>query len=586
MINKSNNINEFVNLVNLKVRLSDFISQFINLSERGNSYVGKCPFHNENTPSFNVNNEKGLFYCFGCKAGGNIITFTKKYKNFTFNEAVNYISEYTGVKLSNNTFLNKDKHNQLNQTEIKILKACNDFFRECYLKNKKASDYLKKRVSDEVINTFQVGFCPEHHILENFLKKNNFFENDYQKLDLFIKNKKGEIFGRFSNRITFPIFDYDEKVVGFGGRTINNSKIKYINSQESQFFKKSNILFGLKQNLDFIRAKKEIFLVEGYLDVIKLHEFQIKNSVSSLGTTLSENQLKKLWYYTDIPFVCFDGDQAGVNAAKNIAIKSLSFLIPGKSLKFIILPNNLDPDQFLSERGREDFLELKNDSLNLSELIWSLILDEISELTPEFIATIDQKIEYYVSKISNNIVAKEYSRFLKNKKDKFLWKNNSFSKNKTKILNQPEIIENLNEKILITILITEKKIFMKYFEEISNLKLSDKYLEKKKNEIFQLFSENNFDTKNELWFENLFSENELNEINSLKSTHIEKIEEKDKEIFFHNIINNIRLPNLIKERELVKEELLSNNDNSSKNLILRFQNLNNEINKIQNKKID
>lgn len=586
MTNKSSNINEFVNLVNLKVRLSDFISQFINLSERGNSYVGKCPFHDENTPSFNVNNEKGLFYCFGCKAGGNIITFTKKYKNFTFNEAVNYISEYTGVKLLNNTFLNKDKNNQLNQKEIKILKACNDFFRECYLKNKKASDYLKKRVSDDVINTFQVGFCPEHQILENFLKKNNFFENDYQKLDLFIKNKKGEIFGRFSNRITFPIFDYDEKIVGFGGRTINNSKIKYINSQESQFFKKSNILFGLKQNLDFIRAKKEIFLVEGYLDVIKLHEFQIKSSVSSLGTTLSENQLKKLWYYTDIPFVCFDGDQAGVNAAKNIAIKSLSFLIPGKSLKFIILPNNLDPDQFLSERGKEDFLDLKNDSLNLSELIWSLILDEISELTPEFIATIDQKIEYYVSKISNNIVAKEYSRFLKNKKDKFLWKNNSFSKNKTKILNQHEIIENLNEKILITILITEKKLFMKYFEEISNLKLRDNNLEKKKNEIFQLLSENNFDTKNEFWFKNLFSENELNEINNLKSTHIEKIEEKDKEIFFHNVINNIRLPNLIKEREHVKEKLLSNNDNSSKNLILRFQNLNNEINKIQNKKID
>ena len=127
---------------------------------------------------------------------------------------------------------------------------------------------------------------------------------------------------------------------------------------------------------------------------------------------------------------------------------------------------------------------------------------------------------------------------------------------------------------------------MKYFEEISNLKLRDNNLEKKKNEIFQLFSENNFDTKNDLWFENLFSENELNEIKSLKSTHIEKIEEKDKEIFFHNIINNIRLPNLIKERELVREELLSNNDNSSKNLILRFQNLNNEINKIQNKKIE
>ena len=223
MINQSNNINEFVNLINLKVRLSDFIGQFINLTEKGNSFVGKCPFHNENTPSFNVNNEKGLFYCFGCKAGGNIITFTKKYKNLNFNEAVNYLSEYTGVKLLNSSFSNKNKQNHANSLAIKVLTKCNDFFRECYLNNTKANDYLKKRVSTEVINTFQVGFCPEHNILEGFLKKNNFLESDYRKLDLFIENNKGEIFGRFSNRITFPIFDYDEKIVGFGGRTISNS---------------------------------------------------------------------------------------------------------------------------------------------------------------------------------------------------------------------------------------------------------------------------------------------------------------------------------------------------------------------------
>ena len=213
-------------------------------------------------------------------------------------------------------------------------------------------------------------------------------------------------------------------------------------------------------------------------------------------------------------------------------------------------------------------------------------MDEISELTPEFIATIDQKIEHYVSKISNGIVAKEYSRFLKNKKDNFLWKNNSFSQKKPRISNQPEVIENLNEKILIAILITEKKILMKYFEEISNLKLNNVDLDKKKNEIIQLFSENNFEIKDELQLENLFPDNSLNEINSLKNTHIEKIEERDKEIFFQNIINNIRLPNLIKERELVKKELLVGDTNSSDNLLLKFQNLNNEINNIQNKKVD
>jgi hypothetical protein len=215
-----------------------------------------------------------------------------------------------------------------------------------------------------------------------------------------------------------------------------------------------------------------------------------------------------------------------------------------------------------------------------------LILDEINELTPEFIATIDQKIEYYVSKISSNIVAKEYSRFLKNKKDKFLWKHNSFGKTKTKISNQPEVIENLNEKILIVILITEKKILMKYFEEISNLQLSDNDLEEKKNQIIQLLSEDKSGSENELQLENLFSDNSLNEINSLKSSHIEKIEENDKEIFFLNIINNIRLPNLVKERQIVKEKLLKGDEDSSKNLLLKFQNLNNEINNIQNKKID
>ena len=183
-------------------------------------------------------------------------------------------------------------------------------------------------------------------------------------------------------------------------------------------------------------------------------------------------------------------------------------------------------------------------------------------------------------------MAKEYSRFLKNKKNDFLWKNNSLSKNRTKTLNPPEMVENLNEKILITILITDKELCMKYFDEISNLKLSDNNLEKKKNQIFHLFSENNVEIKNELLLENLFSKNELNEIKSLKNTHIKKIEEKDKEIFFQNILNNIRLPNLIKERELVKHDLLANDNNTSKSLLLKFKNLNNEINNIQNKKVD
>ena len=585
MTDITKSVEEFITLLNLKVRLSDFIGQFVNLQERGNSFIGRCPFHNDKTPSFNVNNEKGLYYCFGCKAGGNIITFVKDYKNMNFNESLKYLSEYSGIKLQSN--LTVKKYVNQDSELIKILEICKDFFLECLSENYQAKNYVYKRVSEKMVKKFEIGFCPDHKILGSYLQKKGYSPSDYNKLDLFIKNKKGEIFGRFSNRIIFPIFDFERKIVGFGGRTINNSKIKYINSQESIIFKKSNILFGLKQNLDFIKRLKEIFLVEGYLDVIKLSEFDIRTAVSSLGTTLSESQLKKMWHLVDTPLICFDGDNAGINASKNIAIKCLQHLVPGKSLKFIFLNENIDPDQFVTTRGKDEFLKLKTSSVNLSDLIWSIILDDMSELTPEFVATLDQKIKYYVSKISNEVVAKEYFRFLKGKKDKFLWDKNSFQTARNNLSSQPKIVENLNEKIFITILIFEKKMFTTFYEEIINLKLKDQDLEEKKNKIIEFYSGNDLKTNTEEQQpKTIFSSEFQDEINGLRFTHLDKVDKEDKKVFFLNIINNIRLPSLIEEREEIKQELLSVNEESSKSLLMRFNNLNKEIKNIQNKKID
>lgn len=584
MTNSTNRINEFIKLLNNKLRLSDFIGQFISLTEKGNSHVGRCPFHNEKTPSFYVNNEKGLFHCFGCKVGGNIITFTSKYKNFTFKETVDYLSKYSGIKFDN--LAPRNKYNYKNEMTLKILESVNIYFKKCLINSTVSKNYLKKRISEELMSIFDIGFCPDHSVLENYLKKEGFSEEVFKKLDLFIKNKKGEYFGRFSNRITFPIFDFENKIVGFGGRTISDSKIKYINSQDSEIFKKSKILFGFKQNIKFIRAQKEICLVEGYLDVIKMYQYDIKTSVSSLGTSLSEIQLRKMWSYTNTPYVCFDGDEAGKNASKNIAVKSLSYLIPGKSLKFIFLPDNLDPDQFIEKNGKNKFIELKSKALNLSEYIWNIILNEINEMTPEFVATIDEKILLYVSKIANKNVAKEYFRFLKTKKDKFIWGKDISSGKKINIFSKPEITENLNEKMLIAIIIFESKMLIKFFEEISNIKLQDLDLEEKKNKVIQLLSENDFKIQLESNNEGIFENSFFSQIKDLKETHLEKIEESDKETFFLNILNNIRLPNLIKEREIIKEELLSNKDKSLDNLLIKFQNLNIEIQNIQNKKID
>ena len=246
--------------------------------------------------------------------------------------------------------------------------------------------------------------------------------DEIKKTDLLIKNNDNKFFGRFRNRLIFPIFNFSDKVVGFGGREIqNNSKIKYINSQESEIFKKSEILYGLKQNRENIRKNKTIILVEGYMDVISMAENDVKLAVASMGTTLSKTQILKMWNFSSIPYICFDGDEAGRKSSKIIAAKILEFLIPGKSFKFIKLPENYDPDSFFKKWDKRHFEELIKKSYDLSDLIWQVILESIEKPTPEFIALIDEKIKYYSSRISNKTVSEEYYRFFMKKKSDFVW---------------------------------------------------------------------------------------------------------------------------------------------------------------------
>ena len=183
------------------------------------------------------------------------------------------------------------------------------------------------------------------------------------------------------------------------------------------------------------------------MDVIRLFSFGIKNAVSSLGTTLSELQLRKLWNFSDLPYICFDGDEAGRNASKKVALKVLKFLKPGKSLKFITIPDKADPDSFLQGKEKNDFTDLKNQSLDLSTVIWEIIKESIATDTPEFLASIDQKITNIIRSIDDSKVSSEYFRFLKAKKDGFIWninKNQSISYKEKKV---ESVFENLNEKI-------------------------------------------------------------------------------------------------------------------------------------------
>lgn len=583
MIRKNLSVDEILNEFNNKSRLSDLISKYVQLTPRGNSFIGKCPFHNEKTPSFNVSDEKGLFHCFGCKVGGNAITFLMKYKNLSFKEAINELSIFAGLNINFQSSSDLKKKNDL----LSLFFETNVFFKDSLKLNKGAYQYISSRIkNNDVISNFEIGYCPSDEELIKFLDQKGFGLEEIKKTDLLIRNSQNQYFGRFKNRLIFPIFNFSEKIVGFGGREINgNSKIKYINSQESEIFKKSEILFGLKQNQESIRKNKIIILVEGYMDVISLAENDINLAVASMGTSLSKTQILKMWNLSNIPYICFDGDEAGRNSSKIIATKILEFLVPGKSFKFIRLPENYDPDSFLKKWNKKAFDDLMNKSYDLSDLIWQIILESIGKTTPEFIALLDEKIRFYSSKISNKKVSDEYYRFLIKKKNDYLW--NIKSKKRFKKFTKEKIQEFINEKLIIIFILFETKLVQKHLEEISEIKFQNSDLNKTKDFFFRKIYLENLKVDSDLLKNlknNFFSKEE---VDSLKKTHIANLNENEKAIFLQQILTNLKLPELQNEVNRLKELISNTNDNKKQtDLIIKYNKILHEIKIIKNKELE
>ena len=584
MIRKNISVDEILNQFNNRSKLSSLISRYVQLTPRGNSFIGKCPFHNEKTPSFNVNDDKGLFYCFGCKVGGNALTFISKYKNLSFSESIKFLADMLGIEIS---YENKEELKKKNN-KLFVYELINDFFKKSLEKNKNALNYANLRIKNrQLISDFDIGFCPDDNELINYLKSEGLSIEQIQETDLLIKNKKNQFFGRFKDRLIFPIFNFSNKVVGFGGREINeNSKIKYINSQESEIFKKSELLFGFKQNSEVIRKEKKIILVEGYMDVISLAQNEIKFAVASLGTTLSKTQIQKMWNYSNTPFICFDGDDAGRSSSKNIALKCLEFLIPGKSFKFIKLPEGFDPDTFLKKYNKKKFFELMQSSYNLSDLVWQIILESIDKPTPENIALLDQKIKLFSSKISNKIVSDEYFKFFIKKKNDYVW-NLNFKKKKT-IRTKEKVQELINEKLVLVFLIFESELTRYFNEEVSEVILDNKDLNSFKEFLFK----RNIIEKKKIDLNNLennteYSKQILAEIESLNKTHLKGLNIEEKKVLLRHVLDNLKIPILKREAAIIKKEILETEDDEKQTAqINKYNEILKEIKIIQNKELE
>jgi len=383
-----NDVEKLLNAAPIEI----YIQKYVTLTRKGKNYWGLCPFHNEKTPSFSVSPEKSIYKCFGCGKGGNLLTFIQDYERKTFVEALETLSEQTGIPLEKTKFDKKNKNSKtkskkeqgfyINNWVLKVFQS--------HIQDKIAQEYLQKRqLKSEVISAFQLGYAPpDYRFLENQLHKTTTSSNQSNDKNIEIEKKQidllhelgllgkstynDESYNRFKDRLIFPIKDASSRCIGFGGRILHPKENtgKYVNSPESFLFLKKNNLYNLDKAKDYIRKEKMAIVVEGYFDVIGLYQADIKNVVAPLGTAFTTEQARIIKMYTDTVLLFFDNDQAGINAS----YKSLLILRSAKiNIKIVIseILEAKDPFDLALEKDKTELLILIDNAKNeLQFILW------------------------------------------------------------------------------------------------------------------------------------------------------------------------------------------------------------------------
>ncbi len=352
---------DILNEIKLRLDIVDVISDYVNLKRAGSNFKGLCPFHSEKTPSFTVSPSKQFYYCFGCGEGGDIITFIRKIENLSFPETLERLARRAGIEYS--PLQIKSDYNK--QSIISsILSEAQEFYKENLNKNQEALDYLilKRQLSPDSIKIFSLGFAPrDWDSLFVYLKNKGFKEADIKEAGLISYSEKGS-YDLFRGRIIFPIHNLQGNIIGFGGRVMDDGLPKYINSPETPLFKKGENLFGLFQAKDGIKKYGFAVITEGYLDVIMCHQYGFTNVIAPLGTALTEKQIMLLKKLTEKIILLYDGDNAGISAAK----RSLPILLQHSIRPLIaLLPEGEDPDSFLKKRGASELKGILETPLGL-----------------------------------------------------------------------------------------------------------------------------------------------------------------------------------------------------------------------------
>lgn len=346
---------ELVEEVRQRNEIVEVISSYIKLQKRGNNHMGLCPFHNEKSPSFSVNQARQMYHCFGCGVGGNVFTFIMEYENFTFLEAMKYLADRAGVNLPTQEYSEEAKKQADFRSKLLEInkKAAKYFYYQLKSEQgKQAYDYLMERgLTKEMIQKFGLGYANKcSNDLYQYLKKEGYSDGILRQSGLISMEESKGAYDKFWNRVMFPIMDINHKVIGFGGRVMGDGKPKYLNSPETKIFDKSRNLYGL--NIARLSRKRYILLCEGYMDVIALHQAGFSNAVASLGTAFTGLQANMLKRYAEEVLLTYDSDEAGIQAI----LRAIPILKEaGLSAKVIRMNPYKDPDEFIKAQGAEAF---------------------------------------------------------------------------------------------------------------------------------------------------------------------------------------------------------------------------------------
>ena len=410
---------QFLDEIRARVALSDVIGRRVRLIRKGREHSALCPFHNEKTPSFTVSDDKGFFHCFGCGAHGDVIGFVMRDEGLAFPEAVEKLAGEAGLEVPKET--PQDHARAEEQLSLyAVLEAAAKFF-EAELRTDSgaaASAYLKGRgLKPETIQSFRLGYAPDSRTaLKTALLGKDISEAMLVTAGLLIEPEGGGAsYDRFRNRVIFPIQDRRGRVIAFGGRALGEAQAKYLNSPDTPVFHKGAVLYGMHLARGVARKSGRIIAVEGYMDVIALHQGGITETVAPLGTALTELQMEEMWRLVDAPVLCFDGDVAGRKAASRAAERALPRLKSGKSLFFAALPMGQDPDSLIGEGGKTAIEEVLAGAEPLSEQLWKIAGGGEELTTPESRAALNRRLNGYLEQIPDDDLKFYFRRHYKNR---------------------------------------------------------------------------------------------------------------------------------------------------------------------------